>query len=93
MITLSSDDVVFDFETVLEVAQMQAVGVRCGGGVNAYIISPHEFERLRRLDRQVLTLAELSDNDFQAIVAASAGPALSGGGVAGDSNVFAGDSS
>jgi hypothetical protein len=53
-------------------AQREAVPVSSNGTLAGYFVSPHEYEELRRLKgmRRSFDMAELSDEEFEAITSA-----------------------
>jgi hypothetical protein len=57
-------------------AQREAVPVSSNGTLAGYFVSPHEYEELRRLKgmRRSFDMAELSDQEFEAITAARMDP-------------------
>ena len=53
-----------------EKALFEPVGVTRNGRERVVLLSAAEYRRLKRLDRQVLSVGELSDEDLAAIAAA-----------------------
>jgi PHD/YefM family antitoxin component YafN of YafNO toxin-antitoxin module len=57
-------------------AQREAVAVSSHGTLAGYFVSPHEYEELLRLKgmRRSFAMAELSDEEFEAIASARMDP-------------------
>lgn len=62
--TASSAEVQKNFGAFREIALSEPVIVQHYGAASVVIVSVSEYERLRSLDRQVLSLDELSDQDL-----------------------------
>ncbi len=56
----------------LDAAQRQPVVIASNGRERAVLLSMDEYERLKRRDREVLDVGQLSDDDLAAIGAAQA---------------------
>lgn len=68
--TASSAEVQKNFGAFREIALSEPVIVQHYGAASVVIVSVSEYERLRSLDRQVLSLDEMSDQDLADMAAA-----------------------
>ena len=70
MLTVNGSDLAKNFGQYAQRAQREAVQVTTYGRAHVVILSPHEYERLRRQDRQVLASADLPADIRRAIAKA-----------------------
>ena len=71
---VSSADVQKNFGTYRELAQDEPIVVQHYGAPSVVVLSISEYDRLRSLDRQILSLDDLSDDDLNDIAAAEIPP-------------------
>lgn len=67
MITVKGSDLAKSFGRYAQLAQREIVRVTSYGRPQVVILSPQEYERLRRQDRQALYTSELPEDLRQAI--------------------------
>jgi PHD/YefM family antitoxin component YafN of YafNO toxin-antitoxin module len=67
MITVKGSDLAKSFGRYAQIAQREIVRVTTYGRPQVVILSPQEYERLRRQDRQALYTSELPEDLRQAI--------------------------
>lgn len=71
---VSSADVQKNFGAYRELAQGEPVVVQHYGAPSVVVLSISEYDRLRSLDRQILSLDDLSDSDLDDIAQAEIPP-------------------
>jgi prevent-host-death family protein len=74
MQTFAATDVAKKFGAIVDIARREPVLVESHGRPQVVMLSPQEYERLRRQDRQVLTVRELPSS-LRAAIAAARAPA------------------
>ena len=74
MITISSVEFQRNFGRYQDVALTEPVAITRNGRERVVVLSVDEYQRLKRRDRQVLGLEDLTEADLQAIRAAEPPP-------------------
>lgn len=74
MITISSVEFQRNFGRYQDVALTEPVAITRNGRERVVVLSVDEYQRLKRRDRQVLGLDDLTEADLQAIRAAEPPP-------------------
>ncbi len=74
MITISSAEFQRNFGRYQDVALTEPVSITRNGRERVVILSVDEYHRLKRRDRQVLSLDDFNEADLQAILAAESPP-------------------
>lgn len=70
----TSTDVAKKFGAIADIARREPVLVQAHGRPQVVLLSPEEYERLRRQDRQVITAREIAPSLRAAIAAAEPSP-------------------
>jgi PHD/YefM family antitoxin component YafN of YafNO toxin-antitoxin module len=74
MLTVSSADFQRHFERYQDEALKQPISITRNGRERLIVLAVEEYERLKRRDRAVLRVGELSDADLAAIAATEMDP-------------------
>lgn len=69
MLKVSAEDFQRDVGRYQEMAQREVVTITRDGLENCVLISPEEYHRLKRRDREVLSLDDFTDADIEALEA------------------------
>jgi len=77
MITISSAEFQRNFGRYQDVALTEPVAITRNGRERVVVLSVDEYHRLKRRDRQVLSLDDFNEVDLQAILAAEPPPEAS----------------
>ena len=74
MVRISAGDLQRQWGWIQDLAIAEPVTVTCNGRDRMVLLSSDEYRRLKRRDREVLTLADLTEADLQAIRESEAPP-------------------
>lgn len=67
MVRISSGELQRQWGRIQDIAIAEPVTVTCNGRDRMVLLSSDEYRRLKRRDREVLTLADFTEADLQAI--------------------------